>query len=328
MKCLIVNRDAAYIKERLSSKFPELKVHAACLDADFEGSLKQGSAAYEEFVKFLEEAEILIAIRFPDDLMQRAKNLQWVQCMTAGVDFIQLLPSLREGILLTSTKGIHGPQMSELAFLFMLNLTRKYPQMLHNQEKRIWGRRPQPLLFKKSVGILGVGGIGKEIARRCKVFDMTVLGITSKKRAIQNVDHSYGPDGLIEVMRRVDYFINVAPNIPETRNMIGEKELASMKPTAFFINIGRGETVNEEALISALEQRRIAGAALDVFCEEPLSVDSRLWSLDNVLITPHIGGLSNIYADQALPLFEENLRRYLNGERKDLINLVQWKKNR
>jgi phosphoglycerate dehydrogenase-like enzyme len=217
--------------------------------------------------------------------------------------------------------------MSELAILLMLNLTRKYTRILRNQKKRAWVRRPQSLLYKKSVGILGVGVIGKEIARKCKAFDMTVHGITSKKREIEYVDHSYGPEELIEVLRTVDYFINVIPNTPETRNIIGEKEFRAMKPTAFFINIGRGETTNEEALVQALKEGRLAGAGLDVFCEEPLPEKSPFWDLDNVLITPHVGGLSDIYADQVLPVFEENLRRYLKGERKNLINRVEWKKN-
>ncbi|MFH1489537.1 MAG: NAD(P)-dependent oxidoreductase, partial [Pseudomonadota bacterium] len=133
----------------------------------------------------------------------------------------------------------------------------------------------------------------------------------------------YGPEGLTEVMGTVDYFINVIPNTPETKKMIGEKELSVMKPTAFFINIGRGESVDEEALIRVLKERKIAGAGLDVFRREPLPEDSPFWDLDNVLITPHVGGFSNVYADQALPIFEENLSRFLKGERKGLINLIE-----
>ena len=152
---------------------------------------------------------------------------------------------------------------------------------------------------------------------------MTVYGITHRKRKIDWVDYSYGPQELIQVLREVDYFINVVPFTPETRNMIGAEEFAAMKPGAFFINIGRGETVNEEALIQALKTERIAGAALDVFCQEPLPEDHPFWEMKNVIITPHVGGKSNIYADQALPIFEENLRRYLQGERRELINFIE-----
>ena len=170
---------------------------------------------------------------------------------------------------------------------------------------------------------MGVGVIGKEIARKCKAFWMTVYGITGTKRDIEFVDYSYGPEGLMDVLKEVDYFINVVPSTPATKGMIGNSELSAMKSTAFFINIGRGATVDEEALIKVLKDNKIAGAGLDVFETEPLPRESPLWGMENVIITPHIGGMSDIYTEQALPVFEENLKRFLNGERKDLINLIE-----
>jgi phosphoglycerate dehydrogenase-like enzyme len=169
-----------------------------------------------------------------------------------------------------------------------------------------------------------VGAIGKEIARKAKAFDMTVYGIVSARREIEHVDHCYGPEGLMEVLRKVDYFVNNVPATPETINLIGTKELSAMKTTAYFINIGRGETVDEEALAGALENKKIAGAALDVFRTEPLPPNHPLWKLDNVIITPHVGGMSDIYSDQTLPILEENLHRYLKGERKNLVNVVDY----
>ena len=231
---------------------------------------------------------------------------------------------MSKDILITSTRGIHGPQMSEIAFLLMLSLNRNFPQNIKNQAKRIWDRWPTKLLFQKKVGILGVGVIGKEIARKCKAFGMIVYGIASVKREVEFVDYSFGPDELMEVMGKVDYFINVVPSTPQTVNMIGTKEFSAMKPAAYFINIGRGNTVDEDALVHILETGKIAGAGLDVFSQEPLPEDSPLWEMENVIILPHIGGMSDIYADQALPLIEENLRRFLKGERRDLINLVEW----
>jgi len=314
MKMLIMNFDAADIKKALEPKFPELTIHAAADEGDVGD--------------FIEETEIFMVISISDELMKRARKLKWIQSLVAGVDRILALPSLRKDILLTSAKGIHSPQMSEMAILHMLNLNRSYQRMYRNQQQGIWERWPHPLLYKKSVGILGVGVIGKEIARICKAFGMTVYGITRRKRDIENVDHSYGPEGLLEVMSRVDFFINVVPYTPETRNMIGERELSALKPTAYFINIGRGETVDEDALIKHLGERKFAGAGLDVFSTETLTLpkDSPFWYMDNVLITPHVGGRSDIYTEQALPIFEENLRRYLQGERRDLINFIEWKK--
>ncbi|MFC1533424.1 D-2-hydroxyacid dehydrogenase [Thermodesulfobacteriota bacterium] len=308
MNLLIINQDAEYLKQALEFKFSELSIHAASTE--------------DQAREHIETADILIAIRISDTLIRKAGRLQWIQSLISGVHFLLDIPSLGKETLITSTSGIHGPQMSETAFLLMLALNRNLLLNIKNQANRTWDRWPTKLLFQKKVGILGVGMIGKEIARKCKAFGMTVYGITSVKRAIDCVDYPHGPDELTHVMREVDYFISVLPSTPQTRNMIGAKELSVMKPTAFFINIGRGDTVDEDALAHALETGKIAGAGLDVFCHEPLHKESPLWAMKNVIITPHIGGVSDIYLDQALPIIEENLCRFIKGERRDLINLI------
>jgi len=309
MQVLILDNDATYYKEALAPKFPALSIHAATRE--------------EDVGDVIEKAEILMIKRISDDLMKRAVNLKWIQCIITGVDFIVTLPSFPKGILLTSTRGMHGPQMSELALLLMLALNRKFPHVIRNQDRRVWDSPPVSLLWKKKVGILGVGVIGLELARKCQAMGMTVYGITRTKRPLESVDRSFGPDELLEVMQEVDFFVNVVPRTPETENMIGAKELAAMKPTAFFVNLGRGDTVDEAALLEALQNGRIAGAGLDVYCTEPLPEDHPFWGLKNVIVSPHQGGKSDIYADQALPIFEENIRRYLQGERQNLINVIE-----
>ena len=309
MELLIFDEDSAYLKKKLMPAFPDLTIHAATPD--------------ENVTDIMGNIDILMAKKFRDEFMSKADHLVWIQCLITGVDYLLSLPSLRSDVILTSSRGIHGPQMSELTFLLMLSLTRQFPQTIQNQESRLWDSRPVGLLLGKKVGIWGVGVIGQEIARRCKSFGMTVYGITRTKRKIDSVDHSFGQDELIQVIREVDYFINVVPSTPETVNMFGEKEFEAMKPTAFFINVGRGDTVDEEALVNALKSGQIAGAGLDVFRTEPLPSEHPLWGLENVTITPHVGGKSNIYADQILPILEENLRRFLGGERRDLINLIE-----
>ena len=309
MHLLVLNENAEYIKKVLTPKFPQISIHTATQE--------------EEVGDIITKADILLTIRISDELIKKAAKLQWIQSMITGVDYIVNLPSLSKEVLITSTRGIHGPQMSELAFLQMLALNRKFPTIIRNQDQHVWDSQPVPLLYQKKVGILGVGVIGQEIARKCKAFGMTVYGITRRKRKMDWVDYSYGPQELIEVLREVDYFINVVPSTPETHKMIGVEEFAAMKPGSFFINIGRGETVDEAALIQALKDAEIAGAALDVFCQEPLPKDHPFWEMKNVIITPHVGGKSDIYADQALPIFEENLQRYLQGERRDLINFIE-----
>lgn len=312
MKLLILFENAEYLKSILEPKFPELTIYAAKTEADVGNSI--------------EEADILMTIRISDGLISRAVNLQWIQSLISGVDFIITLPSLREDVLVSSTRGIHGPQMSEIAFLLMLSLNRGFVKNIENQRKKIWERWPTKLLYKKKVGILGVGVIGKEVARKCKAFGMTVLGITSVKRETEFVDFSYGPDELKHVLSEVDYFINLVPSSARTKKMIGAEELAVMKPSAFFISMGRGDTIDEDALTHALKTKKIAGAGLDVFDKEPLASDSPLWEMDNVIITPHIGGMSDIYSDQIIPILEENLQRFLKGERRDLVNFIEWQK--
>ena len=309
MNLLIIDDRVDYIKKQIASKFPELTIYAA-KDEDEVGDS-------------VEKADILMAIKVSDRLLGRAEKLQWIQSMITGVDFFLTLPSLRTDVLLTSSRGIHGPQMSELAILFMLALNRRFHENIRNQDKKIWDRWPGILLWKKKAAILGVGVIGQAIAEKCKAFGMTVYGVDPVKREVQAVDHFFGPEELSRVLGEVDYFVNVAPFTAETKKMIGAEEFSAMKATAFYISVGRGDTVDEDALIEALKSEKIAGAAMDVFSAEPLPKESPLWGMHNVIMTPHIGGLSDVYIDQMLPIFEENLRRFLQGERRNLVNLIE-----
>jgi phosphoglycerate dehydrogenase-like enzyme len=256
--------------------------------------------------------------------LKRASRLQWIHALTTGVDYLLNLPSLRKDVILTSTRGIHGPQVSEMAFLLMLALNRNFSQVVRNQDQGIWERWPGKLLWKKKVGILGVGVIGEEVARKCKAFGMEVFGIDIIRRELDCVDAFYAPEEIAKVAGDVDYFVIVAPRTPETEKMIGAKVLSSMKPTSFLVNLGRGEIVDEDALIQALNSGKIAGAALDTFCTEPLPKSHPFWRMKNVIVSPHVAGMSDIYVEQALSIFEDNLRRFLKGERHDLINLVEW----
>ena len=309
MNLLILDPLADEYKKRLASRFPEVSIFAAKEE--------------KEIGDIIRQTDVLLTAKISDGFIKKAARLHWIQAKTSGVDYLLNLPSLRKEVLLTSTLGIHGPQMSEMAILFMLALNRNFPQIVRNQDQGIWERWPGKLLWKKKVGILGIGVVGEEIARKCKVFGMTVFGIARRRRKIDSVDYLYGPEDLFRVLAEVDYLIIAAPHTPETRKMIGAKALASMKPTAFLINLARGEIVDEEALIEALKTRQISGAAMDVFWEEPLPANHPLWKLKNVIVTPHIGGMSDIYVEQVLSIFEENLRRFLRGEKNNLINLIK-----
>jgi D-2-hydroxyacid dehydrogenase (NADP+) len=310
MYVLIADKDADEYKERLAGKFPGITIHAVTRE--------------EEVMPHAEKMEILITIyRVSDELLKQAVNLRWIQVMTTGVDYIVNRPSLRKDVIVTSCRGIHGPQMSEMAFLLMLALNRNFPRVIRNQDQRIWERWPATLLFQKKVGILGMGVIGEEIANKCKAFGMTVFGIDIVPRKIDSVDLYYHPGKLPEVAGDVDYLILVAPATPATHKIVGPKVLSCMKPSAFLINIARGELVDDEALIQALDSGTIAGAALDALPVEPLPADHPLWRAKNIIITPHVGGMSDIYVEQVLPILEENLRRFIQGERQDLVNYIE-----
>jgi len=309
MNLLILNELAEGYKRLLEKRFPEVTVHAAKNE--------------EEVGDFIGKTEILLTVRISDGLLKKATKLQWIQTITTGVDYIVNLPSLRKDVLISCSRGIHVPQMSEFAMLFMLALSRNLPQFIRNQDRKVWQRWPTKLLLQKKVGILGIGVIGEEIARKCKAFGMTVLGIDAVRRKVDVVDQFYGPEDLLKVVREVDYFVIVVPNIPQTRKMVNAEVLSSMKPTAFLINLGRGEVVDEETLIRLLQTGRIAGAALDTFWAEPLPEDHPFWEMKNVIVTSHVGGMSESCIEQVLSVFEENLSRYLKGERKDLINFIQ-----
>jgi phosphoglycerate dehydrogenase-like enzyme len=309
MKLLILDDSAKDYKKSLESLFPEIRIRAVKKE--------------EEIGDTIGEIDILFCTRISDESIQKALKLKWIQAKTTGVDYLVNLPSLKKETLVTSTRGIHGPQMSEMAILLMLALNRNFPQIVRNQDLKVWERWPGRLLYQKKVGILGVGVIGEEIARKCKAFGMTVFGFDIIKRQIDPLDFFCRPEDLLKVIPELDYFIIVAPLTPRTHKMIGFEAISSMKSTAFLINLGRGEIVDEEALIHSLKERRIAGAALDVFWKEPLPKNHLLWEFKNLLITPHIGGVSDIYVEQVLSIFEKNLRRFLRGERRSLINLVE-----
>lgn len=280
-----------------------------------------------EAASLIEKAEALVTVRFSDKLLENARNLKWVHTIITGTNYIEELPSFqaRKDLILTSTRGIHGPQMSELAILMMIALNRKFPQMVRNQDKRVWQRWPGALLWQKKVAILGIGVIGEALARRCKAFEMTVIGVDPVQRKVDAVDRFVGMDRLHEVLAEADYVVDIAPSTPENQKMIDAAAFAKMKPTAFFVNIGRGETVDEGALIEALKEKRIAGAALDVFRQEPLPPENPLWGVENLILTPHVGGMADIYLKQVVHILRENLRRYLQGERRNLVNFIERK---
>ena len=262
----------------------------------------------------LKEAEVLVAFRMAPEALAGAPHLKWIQALTAGVEDLPLADIRRRGILLTNGRGIHRIHMSECAIAALIMLARNFQELFRNQLQGIWNRKvPQGQIHGAVLGILGLGSIGAEIARRASLFGMRVLGVKHTPAAVTGVERVYGPTGMQAVFRQSDYVINLLPDTPATRGIVGRDLFACMKPTACFINIGRGKTVDQEALIEALQAGKIRGLFTDVYADEPLPADSPLWKLKNVILTPHVCGVSDQYTDRAMEIVEHNLAVYTSG---------------
>jgi phosphoglycerate dehydrogenase-like enzyme len=274
---------------------------------------------------YIAAAEVLISFgpHVANHVFEKAKNLKWVQALGTGVDGIADQPGLRKDVLLTNMHGFHGGPVSEAALLAMLSLARELPRSLRQQAKRKWDRFPAKLLKGKTVGIFGVGTIAAELAPKCKALGMKVVGISSAARTVPGFDAMRGRGELEQAVKEWDYFVLLTPFTPETKNIVDAKIFAAMKPSSFFVNLARGGVVDEGALLDALKEKRIAGAALDVFAKEPLPEDSPFWDMENVILTQHQGGFFDGYPGFALPVVEENMRKYLAGDLKAMINVVK-----
>jgi D-2-hydroxyacid dehydrogenase (NADP+) len=202
-------------------------------------------------------------------------------------------------------------------------LSRNLPAVLRNQELHVWQRPVVTLLDGKTVGIFSLGLIGSALVPKCKVMGMKVIGVDPLRPNIPEADRVVGWDEGVKAVPEMDYVISFIPSTPQTRGILDARFFAAMKPTAYFINLGRGDVVNESALIEVLCNKRIAGAALDVFRPEPLPSDHPYWTLPNVIITPHLGGVFDEYPKRAIPIFEENIRRFLAGDFENMINRVK-----
>ncbi len=270
------------------------------------------------------DADVLMGhhFQFDEEMLRRASRLRWIQSTTAGTDGILKLAALRAEVTVTSTRGMHGPQVSELVFLQMLSLLRDFPRILRNQATQVWERWPQPLLWGKTIVIVGVGAIAEALAPRCKAFGMTVYGISSSPRKPEGFDEVFARDEIQRGAALADFLVLIVPHTPQTENLINAAVIAAMKPDAYLINVARGGVLDEAALRNALHERRLAGAALDVFREGSLPADHPLWREEKVIITPHIGGMSDIYLEQAYPIVRDNLRNFLAGDFAAMKNIV------
>jgi phosphoglycerate dehydrogenase-like enzyme len=310
LEILILEKEAPRYAERLAHAFPHVTFHAV--------------TQREQALDHAESAVAIAALAHDvsAEFITRARRLKWIAALTTGTDHLDTL-DLPSDIIVTSMRGMHGPQMAELAFLFMLSLSRDARGMFDNQARHVWRRWPQRLLMGKTATLVGVGAISEQLALRCKAFDMRTIGVSSARKEARAIDVVYPRARLDEAAAEADFVIALVPYTAETHHLINARVFAAMKPSGVFINIARGHVADEAALVEALRAKRIAGAGLDVFAREPLPPDSPLWDMPNVLVTPHIGGMSDVYAEQALPMLIENVSAFLDGRFGEMVNIVE-----
>jgi phosphoglycerate dehydrogenase-like enzyme len=307
---LILETHAEAYASALRQQFGDLELQVAQSPAD----------VHVDFGK----VEILIAfgMGITETLFTRMPKLKWVQSLATGVDHFLRSKTLARDVILTSCRGIHGPAMRETVLHLMLSISHDSNGLVHDKARHRWDRRAWPLLVGKTAVVIGTGVAGSAIGSVLQALEMHVVGVSRTPRKVAGFDSVMPQSALPEAAAKADYVINVLPADTANLRIIGSTLFAHMKPSAYFINVGRGETVDEKALIEVLKCGRIAGAGLDVFATEPLPGESPLWDLPNVFVSPHIGGLFEEYQQMAMPLIIRNMTAYLAGCSDQMTNVI------
>lgn len=317
---------------RLRAADPRVNVRIA--PAELRGWLRgaaqdgvDAAALEAQIVEFLQPAEVIVGFaNLRAECRARAENLRWCQGLAAGIDRVD--PAVYEQVLLTNASGVAAVPIAEYVIGMMLTFAKGFHHMLRRQQERNWDRGYQARELSGGVcGIAGMGAIGAETALRARALGLKVIATRRSVTAPASdeyADELLPTSHLPYLLGQSDWVVLAAPLTPETRHMIGAKELAMMKPSAVLINVGRGALVDEPALIQALQDGSIAGAGLDVFEQEPLPAESPLWEMPNVIVTPHFSSGSHRYMERAADLCADNLRRFLAGEQlRNIVDLAR-----
>jgi phosphoglycerate dehydrogenase-like enzyme len=299
----------AWVRERLQKQFPQMEIVQL---PDYAGVSEQ-----------IRDADAALAWSLRPEQFRAARQLRWIHSTAAAVHQLMFPELVASDVVVTNSREVHGPVVAEQALALMFAVARKIPAAVRFQQKHVWGQERMWLegrmpgeLQGATVGLVGLGSIGREIAKRAAALGMRVLAVREhpERGGVQGVATVYGPSQLNELLAASDYVVLAAPVTPSTRCLMDAGRLAQMRPTACLVNVGRGVLVDEAALADALQQKKIAAAALDVLEKEPLPPDSSLWDMENVLITPHTGSVTSRIWERQYALISENVRRFLAGE--------------
>jgi phosphoglycerate dehydrogenase-like enzyme len=297
----------AWFSDRLRADFPQVSVVQL--------------PDYKRLNAEIPDAEILMAWSIRPEQIKAAAKLRWIHSPAAAVHQLMFPELIESEIVLTNAREVHGPVVAEHVIALIFALAKKIPGSVELQQKHVWG---QQILWDEiprvrevagaTLGLVGLGSIGRPLLRSAKALGMRVIAVREHpEKGSEGADAVFGPEEIDELFRQADYVVLAAPVTDRTRAIANAARLALMKPTAYLINVGRGPLVDEAALAAALREKKIGGAALDVFPKEPLAADSPLWDLPNLLITPHTAALTDKLWERHYALFSENLRRYLEG---------------
>jgi len=326
-KCTIILTDS--ISENSRQAIMSIKPDYISL-IDISDSLKReckiGKPLSHVVSNALLNADVIYGGNLPVNFLKRAPKLKWVQVTSAGVDRYISTELTNSQVMLTSVSGIHAVPIGEFVLTFMLMLAKRIPYSYEMKLGKEWRQYTATTLLDKTIGIIGLGHIGKEVARLSKAFGMNVIATRRTVKLpgkTKNVDRLLPANSLPQLLNQSDFVVITLPLTDETRNMFSDKQFRMMKTSAYIISIGRGQIIDEAALIHALQNKHIAGAGLDVFAIEPLPPTSPLWEMPNVIITPHISGGMDDYERESTRVFCKNLNHFLAGKR--LLNVVNKK---
>ncbi|MFL6387011.1 MAG: D-2-hydroxyacid dehydrogenase [Terriglobales bacterium] len=298
------------------------------LQQDFPGHQFIQLQNYDRVPQEIADTDVFIGLSLRPEQFAAAKRLRWIHSPAAAVHQLMYPELIKSSVALTNSTGVHGPVVAEHAITLLLALAKRLPQAMQYQAKHEWSQNqlwqgsPRPReVADSTVLVVGMGSIGREFAARAKALGMRILAIRENPaKGLDGADAVYGSAQIDDVLPQADYVLLCTPVTPATTGIMNAARLNKMKPDSYLINVARGPLIDEAALLDTLQHRRIAGAALDVFNQEPLPADSPFWSLDNIIITPHTAAVTDRLWERHYRLIVDNMKRFLAGER--LLNEV------